>query len=803
MLDLSRNLLQTLPKELEDLGQLHTLNASENRLESYSPHIYRLASLRDLNLASNKLEELPVAIGDLDLLRETRVWEVGLGMLTSLTRLDASHNELRSWPAQLDGLNSLEEVDLSNNHIRTMVPGKMDAADCDEEETGSGDWSGLRRLRRLDISHNRLRFVCSEIGQLTTLETLDLRSNRIERLPEVLKHLSSLRSLLVDDNQLSRDEAALWELPMLSNMSFARNLIENFVEGANFCGLAAVTNVDYCGNKLHEVPKLITKLASLRRLALSRNMLASLPPLAGFFRLEALLIAGNRFVSLPGKQFVSLISLKQLDVSNNGLVELPKELGGLSKLQVLDASSNKIRRLPGGSLAASLVDLRLAHNQLTVDTLPAAHIASTLFKLRTLTLDFNRLEWLPVELAAAPKLAELTFDHNPFTRHLLDILEPFKVVHCRAPHFKVCLGKSIVSEGAASEMVLRRCDCAELSNRAGAGAERLERGEYKDALAPLSESLAIFDRLYPDAGRATTAAHHFFLGAALVAQVRTRDGPTRHRRCSRSSITSLWSRGSMETDSLMLISGGERVFAPEWKAERFELLLRARHALDTAERIVYEAKLGDPYPEVYYCRALAAFEAKDYQATIRDAAAVLLQRPHHAPTIVLQAEARCALGQFSQAQRDCLRARRLFESHRMAQKEEGKFRPMLDNLSIVEAKASRGLATLHVMGCNDPNFERSFEVTPEGLLHRRKSELLELEAVGRSERRNVTDRVKHRSMAERKVIGERDRADEEERTYCLLLADKVRADLAWRRARYLEELDAERKEKESRRNVDG
>ncbi|KAI9297704.1 outer arm dynein light chain 1, partial [Neoconidiobolus thromboides FSU 785] len=94
----------------------------------------------------------------------------------------------------------------------------------------------------------------------------------------------------------------------------------------------------------------------------------------------------------------------------NELVELPREIGHLNNLTVLDLSKNQLRKLPDtiGCLL-KLKELKLNQNQLTY--LPRS--IGNLKKLNVLNLSNNNIKYIPKDLGKLINLINLDLSHNP------------------------------------------------------------------------------------------------------------------------------------------------------------------------------------------------------------------------------------------------------------------------------------------------------------------------------------------------------------------------------------------------------
>ena len=80
---------------------------SHNLLRTYPPTLYKLPLIY-WDVSFNQLSDIPVEVGNLQLLRETKEWEVGIGIVATLVHYNAGHNRLEKWPEQLNRCKDLE-----------------------------------------------------------------------------------------------------------------------------------------------------------------------------------------------------------------------------------------------------------------------------------------------------------------------------------------------------------------------------------------------------------------------------------------------------------------------------------------------------------------------------------------------------------------------------------------------------------------------------------------------------------------------------------------------------------------------
>ncbi|NXD28087.1 LLR1 protein, partial [Spelaeornis formosus] len=131
----------------------------------------------------------------------------------------------------------------------------------------------LRKLRKLDLSHNHIQQLPAALGELPCLQELDLRDNHLEAFSGALCTSGLQKSLQLLDLSQNRIQA----LP------------------AEFCRLRALVQLRLDDNALLRLPCRIGQLGRLRLLSAARNRLPFLPCDFRRLALENLDLFGNPF----------------------------------------------------------------------------------------------------------------------------------------------------------------------------------------------------------------------------------------------------------------------------------------------------------------------------------------------------------------------------------------------------------------------------------------------------------------------------------------------------------------------------
>lgn len=156
----------------------------------------------------------------------------------------------------------------------------------------------------------------------------------------------------------------------------------------------------------------VVKASGATRLDLSNQGLSNLPPEIGqLTKLTELDLSHNYFTRLPYKLF-QMKNLTTLRLNGLNLTFLPPELFQLTNLTALSLRNNKLRILPPDLFKlTNLTELDLSYNELNILPPKICQLA----KLVQLELNNNQINILPLEICRLIKLEKLNLNYNQLT----------------------------------------------------------------------------------------------------------------------------------------------------------------------------------------------------------------------------------------------------------------------------------------------------------------------------------------------------------------------------------------------------
>ncbi|KAG0370938.1 hypothetical protein BGZ54_002437 [Gamsiella multidivaricata] len=184
ILAMESNSLATLPETMGKLGNLCELRLSDNNLRTLPSSIGSIRTLQVLALRSNLLEKLPESWKDMENLstldlacNRLTFLPADIVRLPKLTHLDLHDNQIQALPEKIGQLSNLVVLQLCNNHLRELPK----------------DIGRLRDLHDLVLSFNQLQWLPDEIGKLNKLQELKFDNNPLRSLPRTIQRLTNVR----------------------------------------------------------------------------------------------------------------------------------------------------------------------------------------------------------------------------------------------------------------------------------------------------------------------------------------------------------------------------------------------------------------------------------------------------------------------------------------------------------------------------------------------------------------------------------------------------------------------------------
>nr|XP_034575860.1 plant intracellular Ras-group-related LRR protein 7 isoform X3 [Setaria viridis] len=209
--------------------------------------------------------------------------------------------------------------------------------------------------------------------------------------------------------------------------------------------------------RLKELPNEVLQVGnSLRTLDLTNNKLVEIPQeVGGLVNMQRLVLAVG-----------SLSNLQQLSISHNSLMCLPKSVGDLRNMLILNVSDNKLKELPESIGGCNSLEELQANGPSTWRTNPEAKYPGNsiedvpssicnLVCLKSLSLNGNKIRQLPENiLKDCTALQNLSLHDNPIMRDQFQQMEGFNEFEARRRKkfdkqidSRVMLGSTALDEG--------------------------------------------------------------------------------------------------------------------------------------------------------------------------------------------------------------------------------------------------------------------------------------------------------------------------------------------------------------------
>ena len=360
-LNLKNNYLKTIPRAIKSLKQLVFIELSNNKIKLIKNDSFAgLSSLKEFRIFAQP--PIPERERRQRIIINKKAFR-GIKSLQKLN-LDSPCVSLDMFP-DLEGTDNLHEIHLRNMYNLTIPP------------------SFCLRKRRLSIIRirNSTIYTFPILSKCTSLRKIDLVKNKITHISENafsgLKYITTIDILQKHNTVELIDKNAFSNLPVLKELDLSHYFFNIF---PNFNGTTNLQRLKLQFSNITYLPKNLCRyLPNLETLDLSENTITTLPDFSRCKKLKVLDLFQNRIKTIE-KQLTNLNKLEILTLSDNHLTVIANgtftgsphitnlyldwnlihtiedyAFNGIQNLEVLNVSNNKLKKLPSKGLRSLVV----------------------------------------------------------------------------------------------------------------------------------------------------------------------------------------------------------------------------------------------------------------------------------------------------------------------------------------------------------------------------------------------------------------------------------------------------------------
>jgi Leucine-rich repeat (LRR) protein len=401
----------TFPPQIANLKKLREISFNAREFDGVIPEFGALTDLRKLTI-SGSFKGTPGAhmdaIGYMENLEDFTLQNGNFG--ASMPASWGNLKKLRTF--YLSGLEGMSNVDAIGGMtaLRELTISDVMGLTAPLPES----FGNLTDLTRLTLNKTKLSGLPQSLGNLTKLNYLYVYDTDVAEIPTSVEDLKALRTLILNGNKLTALPAALSGMTSLTRLDIIGHQDLEGELPLNIGNLTSLTTLYIENNpKLGgAIPESITNLQGLTTLALARNAFTEIPRTLGrMTRLTMIDIRGNDFQCTIPESIGDLVNLRSLHIERTtkdpykGVYgSIPESLGNIATLETINLENNQLSGIIPMTFEGltKLKQLHLQNNELT-GPLPgffAAFPDLTVIRLEnnglsgSLPGDFRDLQWI-------------------------------------------------------------------------------------------------------------------------------------------------------------------------------------------------------------------------------------------------------------------------------------------------------------------------------------------------------------------------------------------------------------------------
>lgn len=350
---LQDNRLEQLPEFIFDLPSLEIIDVSNNKLQCLPNNLWKAPRLKELNASFNLLRDLPSQVSQ-NIVRKSQRED---SLASSPSSRSLTSGQIGGVPRD-DSMEFDSFTKIANAQIIEMnCPHVWTTSVQVSEKLSDGSEPGTRSvLASLNLAHNLFNGIPVALPCLAvSLVRLNMAYNSLRSMSHITSYPASLKQLDLSNNQISCwpslpqvDGADSMEQAATACYCPATNIQTPSGPGnrQTATSLRDVVMMSVCAHRRH------LRLENLRTLVLANNLLTRIQLTSvddgEMPNFEEESVDRDTKISYSGSKLYLLFpNVSMLDVSNNHLKEIPHNIHELSNLSVLNINgNNEIVELP-------------------------------------------------------------------------------------------------------------------------------------------------------------------------------------------------------------------------------------------------------------------------------------------------------------------------------------------------------------------------------------------------------------------------------------------------------------------------
>ena len=338
-IDFSQNFIQTLPEDIGNLSKLACLNVACNHILYIPPSITKLKNMHRCFLSENPFLDILRTLLQKQKISQQKISKQKISQQKKLLEMKEMYVEMirhlvvffhHNSNADRSFLQFQHDLKEEPFFIQNILP-----------ELRTLSVAQHMDISFLQLSNCKMNHVPQALQICAHVKKLDLSINEIVHIDDGIYGCHQLQELDISTNQITKFALDGLQFPHLKKLDLSNNKLKTFCFQHD-----GIEELNLINNKLRKWPKdLILHCPKLQKLHCANNHLSNFfMPTHNLANLTTICLQNNRISDISW--IAQCKNVEHLDLENNHISHLPKEILLLPKLRYLNIKGNRLTKLP-------------------------------------------------------------------------------------------------------------------------------------------------------------------------------------------------------------------------------------------------------------------------------------------------------------------------------------------------------------------------------------------------------------------------------------------------------------------------